>query len=113
VDDLPNNNVNERQALEAMGITFTLVRSTPEALQRLSEHSYSSIISDIGRPEGKSAGYALLTAIGERGISTPFFLYTGGNAAKYGQEIQQRGGQGSTNSPQELFRMVVRTVLTS
>jgi CheY-like chemotaxis protein len=35
VDDRPANNIYERQAMEALGIRFTISTSTEEALQML------------------------------------------------------------------------------
>ena len=52
VNDRPENNVYERKAMESMGLEFTLVLSTDEALQMLGVHRFAAIISDIGRKEG-------------------------------------------------------------
>jgi CheY-like chemotaxis protein len=46
-----------------MGITFTLARSTQEALATLSKQRFAAIISDMGRKEGPSEGYVLLDAV--------------------------------------------------
>jgi hypothetical protein len=43
--------VYERQAMEAMGLQFTLALSTSEALQTLSARRFAAIISDMG-PKG-------------------------------------------------------------
>jgi CheY-like chemotaxis protein len=48
VDDLPENNVYERQAFEALGIRFTLSLNTSEALERLSQQKFAAVISDMG-----------------------------------------------------------------
>lgn len=52
VDDRPDNNTYERDAFESVGITFTLARSTAEALQVLGKDRFAAIISDMGRAEG-------------------------------------------------------------
>ncbi len=57
VDDRPSNNIYERQALEALGISFTLAKSTEEALEKISKQSFDAIISDMGRPPDSRAGY--------------------------------------------------------
>jgi CheY-like chemotaxis protein len=48
VDDCPNNNIYERQALEALGVNFVLATSTEEALKKISRQRFDAIISDIG-----------------------------------------------------------------
>lgn len=111
VDDRPENNVYERQAFEAVGITFALALSTSEALDRLSQQRFAAIISDMGRKEGPREGYVLLDALRQKGDQTPFFIYAGSNAPEHKREASKHGGQGSTNNAQELFQMVTRSVL--
>ena len=60
VDDFPNNNIYERQALEALGVNFVLATSTEEALKKISRQRFDAIISDMGRPPDSRAGYTLL-----------------------------------------------------
>ena len=60
VDDRPNNNVHEREALEALGVQFVLAVSTDEALERIKQRPIDAIISDMGRPPDSQAGYTLL-----------------------------------------------------
>jgi CheY-like chemotaxis protein len=110
VDDRPDNNSYERQALEAMGIKFTLALSTQEALAILAKERFAAIISDMGRREGPREGYVLLDAVRASDPQTPFFIYAGSNAPEHGQEARQRGAQGSTNRARELFDMVVQAL---
>lgn len=107
VDDRPDNNVYERRAFEGLGISFTLALSTAEALEILKRKKFSAIISDMGRKEGPREGYALLEALRERDSKTPFFIYAGSNAPEHKREAKEKGAQGSTNNPQELFNLVV------
>lgn len=62
VDDRPNNNIYERQAMESMGLKFKLAESTAEALQILTSQRFAAVISDMGRREGPREGYKLLEA---------------------------------------------------
>jgi hypothetical protein len=55
VDDQPDNHVYERQAFEAVGLRFTLARSTAEALASLKQHRYAAFISGMGRAAGPRA----------------------------------------------------------
>jgi CheY-like chemotaxis protein len=110
VDDRPDNNVYERRALEALGITFTLALSTNEALDILGKHRFGAIISDMGRKEGPKEGYVLLDALRARGDRTPFIIYAGSNSPRHKREAEQHGGQGCTSNPQELLQMVTEVL---
>ena len=72
VDDRPENNIYERQAFKAMGMHFTLAKSTNEAIQELAQGRFAVIISDMGRREGPREGYVLLDKLRQDGDSTPF-----------------------------------------
>ena len=112
VDDRPENNTYERQAMEAMGLTFTLALSTDEALRALSTRRFAAIISDMGRKEGPREGYKLLEMLRTQDKSTPFFVYAGSNAPSHRQEASLRGAQGSTNIAENLIEMVTRSLPT-
>jgi CheY-like chemotaxis protein len=111
VDDYPSNNVHERKAFEAMGISFSLALSTQEAKQLLENIKFDAIISDMGRKEGPQEGYILLDEIRNRGDLTPFFIYSTSGSDEHRKIARERGAQGATNNAQELFQMVVRTFL--
>ena len=107
VDDRPSNNIHERQALEAVGITFVLATSTDEALESVKRQSFDAIISDMGRPPDSQAGYTLLDKLREGGNRTPFIIYAGSGALEHRTEARRRGAIGCTNRPDELFEMVL------
>lgn len=110
-DDRPENNMYERAAFEAIGLSFSLVLSTKEALDVLERSKFAAIISDMGRREGPREGYTLLEILRNKGDQTPFFIYAGSNLPEHKREAQQRGAQGSTNNPQELFELVTRAII--
>ena len=110
VDDRPENNVYERQAMESMGLGFTLALSTDEALRFLSTRRFAAIISDMERKEGPQEGYKLLEALRSQDKTTPFFIYAGSNALKHRREALMRGAQGSTNIAQDLVEMITRAL---
>lgn len=110
VDDRPENNVYERQAMESMGLEFTLALSTAEALHVLSTRRFAAIISDMGRKEGPQEGYKLLEAIRARDKAIPFFIYAGSSAPHHQREAALRGAQGSTNIAEDLVEMVTRAL---
>lgn len=110
VDDRPENNTFERQAFEAIGLSFALALSTDEAFERLSQSRYAVIISDMGRREGPREGYVLLDRLRQQGDNTPVFFYASSNAPEHKRETREHGGQGCTNDAQELFEMVMREI---
>lgn len=110
VDDRPNNNIFERQALESFGIRFVLSTSTEDALNKLQKDTFDVIISDMGRPPDQQAGYTLLEELRNHGIRTPFLIYASSRAPEHISETRRRGAQGTTNRPDELFEMVLNAV---
>jgi CheY-like chemotaxis protein len=107
VDDRPSNNLHERQALEAVGITFVPAVSTEEALEKIKRQPFDAIISDMGRPPDPQAGYTLLEKLRESGDRTPFLIYAGSSAPEHRAEARRRGAVACTNRPDELFEMVL------
>ena len=111
VDDRPRNNIHERKAFEAIGLRFTLARSTEEGLDILRDHSFAAIISDMGRPPDARAGYTLLDKLRGQGDTTPFVIYAGSRSPEHKAETTKHGGQGCTNHPEELFRLVTKAII--
>jgi CheY-like chemotaxis protein len=107
VDDRPDNNLNERRSLEALGVSFLLARSTDEAIEILQRQHVDAIISDMGRPPDPRAGYTLLSKLRNSGNSTPFVIYAGSNAPEHKAEARRAGAMGSTNRASELFEYVM------
>lgn len=111
VDDRPENNTYQRQALEALGIQFVLATSTEEALEKLNHNHFDAIISDMGRPPDPQAGYTLLDKLRTAGDKTPFIIYARrSRTPEYIAESRRRGAIGSTNNPSELFEMVLSVI---
>jgi CheY-like chemotaxis protein len=106
VDDRPENNRFERQAMEALGASVTTCRSTEDALAALESSDFDVVISDMGRPEGERAGYDLLERKQERGDRTPFIVYSGSKREEHKREARRRGAVGATALPSELFSLV-------
>lgn len=107
VDDRPESNLAEREALEALGIGVTTASSTEDALDSLATHRFDLVISDMGRPPDERAGYTLLSEMRSKGIRLPFVIYSaGGNMPAHRAEAARRGAIGSTNKTTELFEMI-------
>lgn len=107
VDDNPNNNSYERQALEALGVSFVLAQSTDEALKKISRQRFDAIISDMGRPPDSRAGYTLLDKLRSSGDQTPFIIYASSRDPEHVAESRRHGAIGCTNNANELFEMVL------
>lgn len=110
VDDRPENNIYERQAFEAQGLTFQLALSTAEALNYLEREKFAAIISDMGRKEGSNEGYVLLSKIREMGLKTPYVIYAGSNLPEHKRMARENGALGATNKASELFEMVMNVI---
>jgi CheY-like chemotaxis protein len=110
VDDYPNNNIYERQALEALGVNFVLATSTEEALRKISRQRFDAIISDMGRPPDSRAGYTLLDQLRSSGDQTPFIIYAGSRHPEHIAESRLHGAIGCTNNANELFEIVLSTL---
>nr|WP_250810838.1 response regulator [Neorhizobium tomejilense] len=106
VDDRPNNNIRERQALEALGVEFILSLSTEDALEKMSHQGFDMVISDMGRPPDPNAGYTLLDQMRASKNNTPLVFYAGSRSPEHVQESRRRGALGCTNRPDELFEYV-------
>ena len=107
VDDNPDNNAYERQALEALGMRFVLSISTDDALDKVRTQKFDVIISDMGRPPDPRAGYSLLDKLRALGDRTPFIIYAGSRSPEHQAEARRRGAVGCTNRATELFAMVL------
>lgn len=113
VDDRPQNNVYERQSLEALGAQFVVTTSTDEALKIVRQQHFDVIISDMGRPPDSQAGYTLLEALRGMGNMTPFVIYASSNAPEHKAEARRRGALGCTNRASELFEYVLGALKTA
>jgi CheY-like chemotaxis protein len=107
VDDRPDNNIYERQALEALGINFVLAISTEDALKKIARQRFDAIISDMGRPPDSHAGYTLLDKLRSSGNQTPFVIYASSRNPEHVEESRRHGAIGCTNNANELFEMVL------
>lgn len=110
VDDNPNNNIYEREALSLIGFRFDLSLSTADALLQLAKKKYAAIISDMGRAAGKQEGYILLEQVRNANKDIPFFIYAGSNLPEHKAEAIRRGAQGSTNRSSELIDLITTYV---
>ena len=107
VDDNPNNNSYERQALEALGVIFVLAQSTDEALNKIARQRFDAIISDMGQLSDSRAGYTLLDKLRSSGDQTPFIIYSSSRDPEHVAESHRHGATGCATNANELFEMVL------
>ena len=111
VDDNPDNNNYERQALEALGVQFMISTSTEDAINKVKNHKFGAIISDMGRRHDPRAGYTLLEKLRASGDRTPFIIYSRSRSPENQAEARRRGAVGCTNRATELFEMVLSALM--
>ena len=110
VDDKPDNNRYERQALEAFGVRFVLSTSTEDALDQTQRQTFDLIISDMARPSDRRAGLTLLDRLRASGNHTPYLIYASSRARDLADEARRLGALGFAISPQELIVMASRAL---
>jgi CheY-like chemotaxis protein len=76
IDDHPDWNRHEMNALAAVGFSFKTARSNDEAQQLLAQEFFQLIISDIGRDDGES-GLDIISSARQLGGDIPIIFYVG------------------------------------
>jgi CheY-like chemotaxis protein len=116
VDGHPEHNALQVDQLERRGVVVDTVRSTKEALQKLTGQRYQLIVSDMERVEGgkpvPNAGLELIRTVRTFDRDTPVVLYASGPGGKMlGDTAAQIGADLVTNSwyqlTQEMHRVGV------
>lgn len=107
VDDNPKNNEFERQALAALGVRFTLARSTAEAAPLLRSHRFDLVVTDFKRADDPQGGYTLLDEIKKTSPAVPVIIYSGSAIPEFEREARERGAFAETNQPQRLLSLSV------
>jgi CheY-like chemotaxis protein len=118
VDDHPENNVYEVQALNRKDVTVDQVTSTADGLSATLHSStpYDVIITDVGRRENgqerPQAGLDFIEQLREEDVTTPVFVYASANAVgRLRDAIMASGANGATSSATELLEMLGRVGL--
>jgi CheY-like chemotaxis protein len=87
-----------------------LSRSTEDALAKIENQKFDLIISDMGRYPDRYAGCTLLEALRSRGDRAPFIIYMDRSTPELRAEARDKGAQGLTNRPDELFQLVLSAI---
>jgi hypothetical protein len=104
VDDTPEGNALEREAMEALGIEVVTARSTEQAEPFLEWGDVDLVISNQARPHDPHAGFTLRDAMYRYGLTAPLILYIG--TFKLDLPASQRVFA-VTNRPDELLDYVI------
>ncbi len=111
VDDRPNNNVQERERILARGqLVYELATSTDEGLAAARGSLFDVVISDMGRPGDRLAGYTLLAGLRREGNLVPFVIYSAGRKPEHVGQALSLGALGTTDHHGELSALVLRAV---
>jgi CheY-like chemotaxis protein len=110
LDENPDNNWNEREALAQLGLQFVLVTSTSEAIQQMKNKRFNAAITSFKLGDDPEAGYTLLTAVKKIAPALPVVIYAGRVSWEHEAEAKRRGAFDETNSPVRLFDLIVSII---
>lgn len=110
VDDNPEFQSSERNALQQLGIEFELARSTSEALPLLKQHQFQLVITDFARRDDPQGGYTLLAELKKISPSTPLIIYSASANARFIAEAKKKGAYTETNQPEVLFNAAINAI---
>jgi CheY-like chemotaxis protein len=116
VDDNPQHDVWEKQALESLGITVDWATTTESALHMASRQHYDLVISDMQHPQSATStemdpqgGYTLLDQLRQAGQQTPAIIYTLPATATVAEALQH-GATAVTTMPDQLVSATVNAL---
>jgi CheY-like chemotaxis protein len=106
VDDNPDNNLYETQALEQLGLLVMKATSTEAGMFYFSNMDFSLVITDAQRGDDADAGMRLVKELQRTRPGTPVIVYTVGAAARREQLINA-GARAVVDTPSELIAAVL------
>jgi CheY-like chemotaxis protein len=111
IDDRPNVNAAERRTLMALGVEVELAIDTVPALELIARRghgpggqAFDLIISDIARPDSRTAGIDALPLLRQLAPNTPVIFYVGTSDPN---RDPPAGAFGLTTDPSELLHLVI------
>ena len=114
VDDYPDNNAYEVEALQRKGVVVDLARSTAEAMRAVGRapQPYDAVITDMGREEhGEArpqAGLQLIRGLREQDVTSPVIVYASACAVGGAREELAKLGVQGTSSATVLLEILGR-----
>ncbi len=113
VDDRPQTIEPVKAELERRGIEVEIATSTEALDQKLREHSYDLIVSDMRRGSNRREGLDYFISIKDRNNLPSRFIYTGSrNITSYNEEFDRLRAEspkflGVATTPSDFFAMVL------
>ena len=104
VDDNPENNVHEREALLTLGTVTDVATSTEEGINALRTNVYDLVISDMRRGSASNEGMSLLREIRQGRYPQRMVFYVGDVDSDKGKPA---GSFGITDRPDELLHLIM------
>jgi len=110
VDDHPDNNIYQRQALSEVGARVILAGTTTEGLSDIKGQHVDVVISDFERADDPRAAYTLMAEIRKIRNPPPFIIFSASSTPQFAAEAKRKGALGETNETRELFALVSESV---
>ncbi len=104
VDDNPQNNIYEREALQILGSNVDVATSTAEGLLALQSKVYDLVVSDMLRGNNPNEGLTLLEEMRNGRFPQRMVFYVGRVDPKRGTP---EGAFGITHRPDELLHLIM------
>jgi AcrR family transcriptional regulator/CheY-like chemotaxis protein len=107
IADRPDLSAAEQRALESLGAQVARARDTLKALEhlhRMREEGFHLILSDIARPDSRTAGTDELPLIKRAAPTTPVIFYVD---VLDPRTSRPSGSSGITDDPSELFHLIL------
>lgn len=104
IDDVPENNNNEKKMFDQLKVNIEFTKTTDYALELLQKRHYDIILSDMARVNEADAGLKFLKQFRKVDSSTPVIFYIGVFDPNRGVP---GGAFGITNRPDELLHLVL------
>lgn len=110
VDDKPDNNRNEREALAQLGLQFVIAATASDAMQQLKSKRFNAVITGVNLGDDAQGGYTLLSEVKKVAPLLPVIIYTAGVSWEKEADAKRRGAFDATDSPVRLFDLVVGAI---
>lgn len=110
VDDFPSNNAFIVENLRNKGVEVVLSLNTQDALKRLGNSKFSSIITDLGRVEGgmenQFAGLDLIKEVRAAKIEIPILVFAGRRGMQHKGKLLAAGADDVTSSGVDVLAFI-------
>ena len=104
IDDIPENNTNERKMFHELRVHIEIATSTTLAHELLKKNTFDLIISDISRNDDPVAGLSFIDAYRKEDDRLPLIFYVGTLAPEKPVPV---GAFNITHRPDELLHLVL------